>query len=161
MTSASSGNGERMIRSVSEHWIKYVFPVFLYSVLLAVSMFLFVFAGMTAHHSMWLSHASFVGALLLFLIAHHWFFTRLLGESMTHIVITNHRVVRIHESLFLREEMSEYAFDKMKTVEANKKGILQNILRYGSLTFETGPDVCLVPHPNSVAKDIEQAMGLK
>jgi hypothetical protein len=154
-------HGEKIIRIVSEHWIKYVFPAFLYVVLTGFSILLFILAGLTVHHSMWLSHLSFIAAFMVFLIAHHWFFTKLLGETMTHIVITNRRVVWIHESLFFREQMVEYAFEKMKTVAANKQGLLQNILRYGSLKFESGADVRLVPHPNRVAKDIDQAMGLK
>lgn len=161
MADAPRSNGEKVIRIVGEHWIKYVFPVFVYAVLAAVSLLLFVLAGLTAHHSMWLSHTSFIAALLLFLVAHHWFFTQLLSETMTHIVVTTHRVIWIHESLFYREQIAEYAFDKMKTVEAKKEGLLQNVLRYGSLKFESGADVRLVPHPNSVAKAIEQAMGLK
>lgn len=157
---APSG-GEQVIRVVSEHWIKYVFPSFVYIVLAGVSILLFSLAGLTAHHSMWLSHLAFVSALMLFFFAHHWFFTKLLGESLAHIVVTNRRVVWIHETIFSREHMAEYAFDKMKTVAANKKGILQNVLRYGSIKFESGPDILFVPHPNSLARDIEQAMGLR
>ncbi len=161
MAVAATINGEKVIRIIGEHWIKYVLPVFIYIMLTGVSVLLFLLAGLTSHHSMWLSHGSFVAAFLLFLFAHHWFFTKLLGESMTHIVITNRRVITLRESYFSREQMVEYAFDKMKTVEACKHGILQTILRYGSLKFESGADVTLVPHPNSVAKDIQQAMGMK
>lgn len=152
--------GETLIRIVSEHWIKYLFPFFVAAALLGVSLLLFVLAGLSAHHYLWLSHATFVAALALFLITHHWFFLMLLGESMTHIVVTNRRVLRLRERVFLREEMLEVSYDKMKTVEASKRGLLQTILRYGSLHFEGDKTIItLVPHPNSVARDIEQAMG--
>lgn len=152
--------GEKLIRIVSEHWIKYVFPIFIATTLLSISLLLFVLAGLTAHHYMWLSHASFVAALLLFLVTHHWFFLILLGESATHIIVTNHRVMRIRERVLFSEERLEVSFDRMKTVEAKKHGVLQTILRYGNLQFE-GEDtiIPLVPHPNSIARDIEQAMG--
>ncbi|OGJ56952.1 hypothetical protein A3H22_04455 [Candidatus Peribacteria bacterium RIFCSPLOWO2_12_FULL_55_15] len=161
MTGSASTNGEKLIRIVNQHWIKYVIPVFIYVVLLSVCLLLFILAGMTTHHSMWISHLSFVVALICFLVTHHWFFLTLVCESATHVVVTNHRVVWMHDLLFVDEQMMEYAFDKMNTVEARKHGVLQTILRYGTLQFESGTDVPLVPHPNSVIKDIEQAMGLK
>jgi len=161
MASGPSSSNEKLIGIVSQHWIKYLFPVFLYVILLSVSILLFVLAGITAHHTMWLSHTAFIIALLLFLFTHHWFFIMLLCESSSHIVITDHRVVWLHDRLFIDEHMMEYAYEKMKTVEASKHGLLQTILRYGSLKFEGGTGIPLVPHPNRVIKDIEQAMGLK
>lgn len=150
------------MRVVGEHWIKYVFPVFVHLLLFSVSMLLFVLAGLSAHHYMWLSHLTFIAALCLFLITHHWFFVLFLSESTTHIVVTNHRVVRLRERLLAHEELLEVSFDKIKTVEADKEGLLQTVLQYGSLNFEGG--VCiipLVPHPSTLARDIQQAMGLK
>lgn len=155
-----SDKGEKLIRIVNQHWIKYVFPAFVYLMLFTVSMLLFVLAGVTAHHSMWLSHITFAIALILFLGTHHWFFLVLLCESASHIMVTNNRVIWMHDRLFLDEQMSEYAFHKMKSVDATKKGMLQTVLRYGSLRFENGAKIPLVPHPNRIAKDIEQAMGL-
>ena len=86
-------------------------------------------------------------------------FVTLLCEMAVHIAITNHRVVWVRDKVILDEHTTEYAFTIMETVEARKHGLLQTILRYGTLQFETGPDITLVPHPISVAKDIEQAMG--
>lgn len=158
--SLRTNSNETLIRMTQEHWIKYVLPAFVYIVLTAMSLGLFFFSGWTAYHSEATALIAYLLALFLFFFAHHWFFMRLLGESMTHIVVTNYRVIRIHERFFSSERMTEYAFEKMKTVEAHKKGLLQTILRYGSIRFESGSDVKLVPHPNSIAKDIEQAMGM-
>lgn len=158
---ASSPNGEKIIRVVHQHWIKYIFLFFVYSVLLLVSGALFFVAGLTAYHSAWIPYASFFAGLSLFLFAHHWFFVTLLCELSVHIIITNQRVIWIRDKLFLEEKMTEYAFTIMETVEAQKHGLLQTVLRYGTLKFETGPDITLVPHPIHVAKDIEQAMGMR
>ncbi len=160
MHTEENTNGERLIRIMSQHWIKYVFPVFIYTMILLVSILLFILAGVTAHHSMWLSHVSFFAALILFLVNHHWFFLTLLSESATRIIVTNHRVVWMRDKIFLDEQMMEYAFDKMKTVSMHKHGILQTVLRYGELEFESGAILPLVPHPGSVTKDIQQAMGM-
>ncbi len=152
---------ETLVRAVGQHWIKYVFPTFVYVILLSVSVLLFVLAGMAAHHYMWLSHATFIAALILFLLSHHWFFLVILSESMAHIIVTNRRVIYMHDRLMTHEQMVEYSYDKMRIVEADKYGFLQSILQYGSLQFGSGSGIPLVPHPNRIVKDIEQAMGMK
>lgn len=152
---------ETLVRAVGQHWVKYVFPTFVYLILLTVSVLLFVLAGVAAHHYMWLSHLTFVAALLLFLLSHHWFFLVILSESMAHIIVTNRRVILMRDRLMMHEQMMEYSYDKMKMVEADKYGFLQSILQYGSLQFGSGSGIPLVPHPNRIAKDIEQAMGMK
>jgi hypothetical protein len=151
--------GEELIRMSSEHWMKYVRPLFVYFLLCGMSLLLFVLAGVTAYHQIWISYATFLAALLVFMFAHHWLFVLVLGESMSHILVTNHRLIRIHESLFRDGEILEVSFDKMKTVEAKTHGLLQSLLRYGTLKFESGAKLSYVPHPGSVARDIEQAMG--
>lgn len=160
MTNAPSSGGERLIRIVNEHWIKYIVPVSVFLVLIVVSLFLFVVAGMSAYHVMWVSHLAFVPAVLLMLVAHHWFFVMILSEVADCIVITDHRLIQLKIRLLQHDAMIDVAFDKMKTVEASKEGLLQNILNYGTLHFEGAKSaIKLVPHPNSVARDIEQAMG--
>jgi hypothetical protein len=156
---AHQSAGEKLIRISPEHWIKYVFPAFVYLVLMVACISIFLFAGWVTYHQPQLSYVIYLGAFLLFFVVHHWFFIWLLGETMTHIVVTNQRVVHMHESLFTSEKMSEYAFEKMKTVGSYKKGFLQTLFRYGSIRFESGNDIKLVPHPGSIVKEIEQAMG--
>lgn len=153
--------GEKLISIASQHWIKFVLPVFIYIVLATVSILLFVLAGTEAHHNQWLSNAAFIAALLLFNFTHHWVFIMLLSESTTHIVVTNNRVILMRDRVFIDEEMIEYAFEKMKTVESKKHGILQTLLRYGSIAFESGAEIRYIRHPNRVVRDIEQASGLR
>jgi hypothetical protein len=154
-------DGERLISITSQHWIKFVLPVFIYIVLASVSVLLFILAGTEAHHRPWLSGIAFVTALLLFHFTHHWVFIMLLSESTTHIIVTNNRVILMRDRVFIDEELTEYAFEKMKTVEAKKHGILQTLLRYGSIGFESGAEISYIRHPNRVVRDIEQATGLK
>lgn len=156
-----SPSPERLIRIVQEHWMKYVFPVVVYVLLMGISMLLFFFAGLSIHHYMWLSHATFFIALLLMLASHHWFFTLLLSEHLGDIIITNRRVIHMETRLLFEEHMHEISFARIKFVQAKKQGVLQNLLRYGSLVFERGMTIPLVPHPNSVARDIERAMGMQ
>ena len=157
---ASPSNGEQLIRIANEHWIKYVMPIFVFLILIAVSLLLFFLAGMSAYHVMWISHIAFIPAVLLMLVAHHWFFVMVLSEVADCIIVTDKRLIQLKIRLLQHDAMVEVSFEKMKMVEASKVGLLQNILNYGTLHFEGAKAaIKLVPHPNSVARDIEQAIG--
>ena len=109
---------------------------------------------------MWISHIAFIPAVLLMLVAHHWFFVMVLSEVADCIIVTDKRLIQLKIRLLQHDAMVEVSFEKMKMVEASKVGLLQNILNYGTLHFEGAKAaIKLVPHPNSVARDIEQAMG--
>lgn len=162
MTAVHTESGEKIIRIVHYHWIVFVGPAIVYLFLMATAILLFILAGMGAHHYMWLSHGTFIAALLLMLLTHHWFFAMLLSDRAEHIVITNKRVIHIENSLFFFDEVREISFEKMKTVEATKEGFFPTLLRYGTLHFEgSNFSIPYVPHTNSVAADIERAMGLR
>lgn len=159
MSASEAKNGERLLMVIDEHWIKYVFPSFVYISLALVSFYLFYLAGFSAHHSSWISAVTFIVGLALLLLVHHWFFFRLLGEAIDCIILTNQRSIHFETTLLLHDVMRENSFDKMRTVEAYKEGFLQNILNYGTVRFQGGTDIPFVPHPHRVARDIEQAMG--
>lgn len=153
-------HGELLIKSLNEHWIKYIGTMFVAFMLLGISLLMFVLAGVSAHHTMWLSHVSFIAAMLLFVFTLHWLFMTLLSESLDRIIITNRRLLRIQYRLLFSEDILEINFEKMKMVDARKQGILQNILHYGTLYFEsTLASVPLVRHPNRIAKIIREVMA--
>lgn len=152
---------ERLIDAFSTHWIKYAMPVFVLVVLLMTSTLLFYFSGLSAHHIMWLSHTTFLFAIVLLLMAHHWFFHRVLSDGMDDVIITDKRVIFLDSSLWFRDDMQEIALERIRAVEARKHGILQNIFHYGSLWFDTGGSavgggkvIPLVPHPHGKAREI-------
>lgn len=152
-------SGEHLVVITDEHWIKFVGPVLLFVLLLGVSLLLFYFAGLSAHHTMWLSHGTLLIAMFVFLMTHHWFFMVLLSEAMDRIIVTNRRLFRMKYRLLFTEDILEISFEKMKTVDATKTGILQNLLRYGTLSFETKlASISLIPHPNKLAQIIQKAM---
>ncbi|TSC58441.1 MAG: hypothetical protein Greene041619_665 [Candidatus Peregrinibacteria bacterium Greene0416_19] len=158
---ATGATGEELLAVVHEHWIKYAAPFFVGLILLMISVALFVLAGISAHHAMWLSHTSFVTGLLLLLATNHWFFAMLLSENSARIIITNKRVIHLRTRLFIHEEMKEITFEKMRFVDAKMHGLLQVLFRYGTVWFENGASLTYVPHPNRMVKQIQQAMGMK
>ncbi len=151
---------ERLLSVSHEHWIKYVFPSFLYVALTGTSLLLLYFAALFAPSVLGVALFLFILGVTLLFVTHHWFFWFLLAESQAHIIITNKRVIHIHESLLWREEMVEVSFEKMKTVEAHKRNIFQSVLNYGTLQFEPMVKIRLVSHPGALARQIEQAMGM-
>ncbi len=153
--------GERLIRMRSEHWMVYVLPFFIYILLTISGVFLLIVAGYTVGRSDWIATFAFMISLILLLAACHSFFFVVLGQATSYYVITTHRVIHFKNIIILREEMSEVSFEKIKTVEACKRGFLQYLLNYGSLNFENKLIIEYVGHPHAVARDVHQAMGLR
>ncbi len=153
-------SSEHLVRIASGHWIIYVFPSFLAIVLCAVSFLLLGLASVAAANGQSIAVVSFWAGLLILLFAQHWFFLFLLSDSLCHLLVTDRRVIYTATKLLLSESMHEISFEKMKMVTATKKGFLQNLFSYGTITFEGGTAIPYIAHPNSVVKDIEQAQGL-
>ncbi len=159
MIDAEQKAGEHLIALTDEHWVKYIAPAVIACALFAISFALFIAAGASAYHSTWISRVSFVSASLLFFVTLHWFFMMLLSESLDRIIITNRRLIRVQYRLIFDEDILEISFQKTKTVDARKHGVLQNLLHYGTLHFETKlATINNVPHPNRIAKVIQEAM---
>ncbi len=156
----TSVSAEQFIAVVPEHWVKYVRLVLVYLLLLLGGVVCFYVAGLTAYHQQWVSGSFFLFGLFLILVDHHWFFMAALSQVENHIIITTTRIIWIRHRLFFDEEMLEYSFVKMKSVEAKKTTLLQYIFQYGTIKFESGTPIAYVPHPNAVVRTIEQAMGM-
>ncbi len=150
---------ERLLLISDEHWIKYVFPLVVYGILTAAGLALSSGFFVAAQNEQ-ISMLAFSIGLLLLTCTHHWFFWFLLAESQVDIVVTSKRVVYAHAGLLWDEDIVEVAFEKMKTVEAHKKTLLQSVLNYGTLNFEKKAQILRVPHPGTVARVIQQAIGM-
>ncbi|MBM3231602.1 hypothetical protein FJZ28_04750 [Candidatus Peregrinibacteria bacterium] len=155
-------NGEYAVTAFSTHWIKYVPPTVIFFLLLPVALTLFITAGLNAQSYGNGADMLFLGALLLLLLVHHWYFHRILSEAMVDVIITNKRVIFCQDSLLRFDDMHEFNLQNLIAVQAQKHGILQNVLRYGSLWLDTGGSVSTdlggvipqVPHPHYVAQQI-------
>jgi len=150
---------ERLVRIIEEHWIKYVAPGIVYIGINAGGLLLLALAGILPDGGNFFADAPLLVGILLLFIAHHWFFAFLLGEAIDCIIITNKRTIVFETKLLVHDDMVENTLEKVRSVEVYQDGILQNVLLYGSLRFQGGTDIHLVPHPHRAAKEIEQAMG--
>lgn len=158
---------EILVDFFSTHWVKYIVPAVLYMLIGSTTIFLFLFARTTLDASSFIAHAAFLLGTLLLTIAHHWFFHRILSEGMVDIIITNKRVFFLEDSLWFYDNMREVNVSHIRAVEAHKQGILSNLLRYGTLWFDTrgsnneSSTIRLVPHPHRKAKILTQMFSLK
>ena len=80
---------------------------------------------------------------------------------MVDVIITNKRLILLQGTLWVSDDMHEVHLSRIRAVEAHKHGLLQNILGYGSLWFDTGGSdiesgrmIRLVPHPHRKAREI-------
>lgn len=153
---------EELIMAISTHWIKYVMPTVIFIIIMSSSITFFILASVIARQSAFIAIlVLFTGMILMYLVL-HWYFHKLLSEAMEDIIITTKRVIWIREALFQIDEMRQIPLKNIQGVETQKHGIVQTILHYGSLWFDTGGTITtdenaimtLVPHPNNVAKEI-------
>lgn len=158
MHAPSPRDGERLVQVTDEHWVKYLLPVTVSVLIFAVTLLLFVLAGVTAYHYAWISALTFVAGTLLLHLTVHWIFMVLLSEAIDRIIITNKRLLRVQYRLIFHDDVLEVSFAKMRVVEAEKSGFLQNLLHYGTIVFESTLSIPLVPHPNRVARTIEETI---
>lgn len=160
---------EKIIQALSTHWIKYVAPTFMFSVVLFAAIAMLASAEIFSMLEEQLSGSIviFIGVVLLY-IAHHWFFHKLLSEAMEDIIITDKRVIWMKELLFCCNEMRQIQLQNIQGVESRKRGLSQTILGYGTVWFDTGGTetsdenarMDMVPHPNRIARQINQLREL-
>lgn len=167
-TAQQPAEPERIVRAFSTHWVKYVTPVMVL-IMLTIGITSIFFLTFALRQSVPLvSQGLFLAGVLLVTLVHHWFFHKILSEAMEDIIITTRRIIWIKEALYQTDDMRQIPLDKIQGVETKKHGLSQTILQYGTLWFDTGGTVTsdenaimdLVPHPNSVARDINQLLKL-
>ncbi len=163
-----SRSGEQLIDALSTHWAKYIVPIGITTILVAVSLLLFVVAAVSGTTSPLLTQMSFVVGLAVLLVCHHWFFHKIMSESLVEIILTNQRLVFLEEKLLISDDMHEVTLERIRAVEAQKHGLLENIFNYGRLWFDTGggslessKTIPLVPNPHKYANRITQLMKLR
>ena len=159
-------DGEKLLTAFSTHWIKYVFPTFLFVIFTSVSITLFIVSLATRSSSSVLAASLFFCGLTVLLFTYHWFFHKILSEAMDDVLITNKRIIFLDESLLFCDDMREIKITRLRAVEAQKHGLLQNIFLYGNLWFDTGGSdttdagaiIPLVPHPHQKAKLVTEML---
>lgn len=164
----ASNEPERLVAAFSTHWIKYIAPITIYVILMILTFIIYLLAQLAGNAAPWLAITSFLVGFLLMLSVHHWFFHRAFSEFMMLAIITSRRFVFLRDTILVRDDMHEISLERILAVRAKKRGIIQNILDYGSLWFDTGgttmensPIIPQISHPHYKVKIIMKLMRME
>ncbi|PIR53032.1 hypothetical protein COU76_03190 [Candidatus Peregrinibacteria bacterium CG10_big_fil_rev_8_21_14_0_10_49_10] len=142
--------GEEVVLFINEHWVKYIPPMLLamLSWILYVLCLTLSLAINTVSHG--LSVFVIVLGHFLLLALHHTAFYRFFNASTWQTLITNRRILEIHQQLWISNKVSDTPLWRVRTVEVKQQGIMQQLLGYGILVLNRGeiPTIHRVPHPH-------------
>lgn len=122
-------HGISLIFKLGRHWLP-AFFIFLFLFWFEVNFITFENEYIPAF---WLYTLNSAYSLLLI----HWLFGILINHHLNFMIVTNRNIVRIHKSIFLREDMNQIPFETVQTIHHDKSGFLSNILQYGTLMVES------------------------
>lgn len=143
---------ERAVFRVRDHEVKYM-PALL---LIVASWALY---GLCAWASLSLrawNHGAAVATLVtghaVLLLFHHGAFYRLLSQSTARTLVTTHRVLGTEQQLWLSERVTDVPLWKIRSLEVVKRGILRQLLDFGTIRLNDGelPSLVRVARPHTV-----------
>lgn len=158
---------ENVLYAHSTHWVKYIPKTAIYSLIGFLSIGLMLLAFQIDATFPLVSLALYLVGSVLFLLCHHLLFHLYLSEQMIDIIITNQRIIYYNDCLFTCDDEHEIPLSRIAGVEMQQHGLLQNILNYGILWFDTGGSsldmkrsIPHVAHPDDVAEIINTQLRL-
>ncbi len=123
-------HGMCLLFTLGKNWIPFVFLFSVFSVV-------FIWSLRTNGIETSLSRGTFVIVALFGIVLLHWLFLEVITYLLGFMMVTDRRIIEVHKIVFLREEMNEIPFDHVTNIHHEKNGILQNILRYGTLRIDS------------------------
>lgn len=154
-------NNERLVSAITTHWVKYVPQAILCHFLAAVGIFLLVSSYYFLSFSALFATGMAVIGGIMFLLAHHKWFHKVLSEEFIDIILTSERIIYFDDFLFLSDNEHEIPLHRVAGVEVKQEGLLQNLLHYGTLWIDTGGgiidlkrSIANVPHPEELSEKI-------
>ncbi|MBD3328016.1 hypothetical protein GF340_01800 [Candidatus Peregrinibacteria bacterium] len=147
-------NDEEVIDFFRKHWITLMGPTFSFVLFIAI-LSLATYAAVQLPQFT-LEETLFQILFLLTLtgtaVMTHNYFMRLFEFYITYVIITNHRVIDIHRTLYLTNDHESVYMKRIQDIQKQQVGLFKNILGYGELIFNAfGPDLITihnVPNPD-------------
>lgn len=121
--------GETVELVLRRHWIVYVFLGLYFTGAVILSVIVWIFFGVNPYFNMMLVCFWMWFALFLFI---EW-----LNHELDMYVVSNNRVIWIEQISFLNRAVSECNLWQVQEVNSSTKGLLSNILNYGTLSLQT------------------------
>ena len=145
-----------------QHWVRLLRPVgkmLLWSVILGVA---FWFALQISSPSQQTTrHLLALILCLLFLYAQLEFLNAFFRHFLYVLVVTNKKIHRIKKTLFVVDDHQSIDVTALQDVHKSEHGIVQNVLRFGTLTLEAQESVLKIHFVHNVAKMYHEIIGLR
>jgi hypothetical protein len=145
-----------------QHWIRLIWPslkLIMWNIILfLIGYFVFSAVGISDAAT---RHALIVLLTLFFLAAHFEFLTRLYRYYLYTVVVTDKRIHRIKKSLLLVDEHQSLDLWMLQDLYQSQKGLIQNILGYGSIILEAQETILRLHFIPSVKEKSRRLMHLR
>jgi hypothetical protein len=119
-----------LLFALGKNWLPLVF---FFGVLLPIYSWIFESNGIDSPFAFLVFFASVVSATFLL----HMFFLEMISYLLGFMMVTDRRIIEVHKSVFLREEMNEIPFERITNLHHEKNGLLENLLNYGTLRIDS------------------------
>lgn len=152
--------GEKVILLVRRHKFFFYLPFFLFIFLaflpLVLLNFLIDFIYQKFHDLVWFLTTIYISILWLTL------FFNLMIYSLTTLILTNKRIIKIEEKGLFNYNRAELELDKIQDIQVNIYGFLGNFLNFGQISIqsagtETKFNFDLLPAPLKIKDEIFKA----
>lgn len=152
ITSVPTIDGEEAVLLIHEHWMRFI-PAML---LIFFSWMLYALCGILAAIAAPQSHELSLWIILIghvfLLLFHHAAFYRYLSVSTRQYLLTNKRIIGSEQRLWVSDDILDIPLYRIRAIEAKEEGILQRLLRFGTLVLNRGelPSLREISHPDAV-----------
>lgn len=122
-------DGEVLEVAVRRHWIIYVILFLFFLVAVVISIFLFTMLGFT-----FLGIMTNIAFWILFSL---FLYIQWLNHELDLFLVTNNRIIGVEQISFLNRTVSECNLGQVQEVNSQTKGLIANLLNYGTLIIQT------------------------
>jgi len=152
---------EKLVFVRRHHWMRYASSVTICLLLLIIGLLLLSFSSFRTPDLAAVAYIVFFLGFAVVLCSYHALFHTLMSAYATVIILTTKRVVHFRQKLFFIDDRQEIQLERMHTVEARQRGILQSLFHCGSIWFDAMEHLSHIAHPHRTAKEIARVLGMK
>lgn len=148
--------GEECLVVLRRHWIVYLD-------VLGIAVFLLLYSVFVIALQLWIN--AIPPSFLVVLLITSWLYflqiiyIRWLNNQLDVTIVTNKRILDLEQTGFLSRKLSECTLSRVQEINAQKGGLMGNLLHYGDISIHTSADksdfhICWVHNPIANARKI-------
>ena len=152
---------EKLVFVRRQHWMCYVAPVAICLLVLIIGLLLLSFSSFGTPERTVIAQIVFFLGFSIVLCSYHALLHTLLSAYSTVVICTTKRVIHFKQRLFFVDDREEIHLNRIHTVEARQRGILQSLFHCGSIWFDAMEHISYIAHPHRTVKEITHVLGMK